>query len=86
MTTILADLEGAIRDASKPHPAIDAKAVKGILEGAKRGINLKRHPLQDDMLGIINPGITELNDNKIPAADLMRRLKPQLQALADRKA
>ena len=83
MTTILADLEGAIREASKAHPAIEAKVVKQILEGAKKGINLKRHPAQDDMLGIINPAITELNDNKVPAADLMRRIKPQLQALAD---
>jgi ABC-type glycerol-3-phosphate transport system substrate-binding protein len=85
MTVILADLEGAIREASKAHPAIDAKAAKGILENAKKGINLKRHPAQDDMLGIINPAITELNDNKTPAADLMRRIKPQLQALADQK-
>jgi hypothetical protein len=29
--------------------------------------------------------MTELNENKINAADLLRRLKPQLQALADQR-
>jgi ABC-type glycerol-3-phosphate transport system substrate-binding protein len=85
MTTILADLEGAIREASKAHPGIDPHAVKQILESAERGVNLKRHPLQDEMLGVINPAITDLNENKVSAADLLRRLKPQLQTLADQK-
>jgi multiple sugar transport system substrate-binding protein len=86
ITTILADVEAAIREASKAHPAINAGAVKKILDGAKKGINLKRHAAQDDMLNVINPALAELNDNKTNAADLMRKVKPQLQALADQKS
>ena len=85
MSTILTDLEVTVREASKPHPAIDARVIKQILETGRKGVNLKRHPNQDEMLRILNPAMTELNENKVPAADLMRRIKPQLQQLADQK-
>lgn len=85
MTTILSDLEVTVREASRPHQAIDARIIKQILETAKKGVNLKRHSNQDEMLRILNPAMAELNENKIPAADLLRRIKPQLQQVADQK-
>jgi multiple sugar transport system substrate-binding protein len=85
LTTLLADLEGALRELAKAHSGVDPKAVKQMIETAKRGVNLKRHINQDEMLRVINPAMTELVENKVPAADLMRRIKPQLQALADQR-
>jgi multiple sugar transport system substrate-binding protein len=85
LTTVLADLEPALKTLAAPHPGVDPKAVKQMIETAKRGINLKKHINQDEMLRVINPAMTELVDGKVPAADLMRRIKPQIQAAADQK-
>jgi ABC-type glycerol-3-phosphate transport system substrate-binding protein len=85
LTTVLGDLEPVLKTHAAPHPAVDPKAVKQMIETAKRGINLKKHINQDEMLRVINPGMTELADGKVPAADLMRRIKPQIQAAADAK-
>lgn len=85
LTTVLSDLEPALKTLAAPHPGVDPKAVKTMIETAKRGINLKKHINQDEMLRVINPAMTELVDGKIPAADLLRRVKPQIQAAADAK-
>jgi multiple sugar transport system substrate-binding protein len=85
MTTILGDVEASVRESSSLHPGVDTRVVRQILETARRGVNLKKHPNQDEMLRVLNPAMTELNENKINAADLLRRLKPQLQALADQR-
>ena len=37
------------------------------------------------MLRVINPAMTELVENKASAGDILRRLKPQVQALVDQK-
>jgi hypothetical protein len=78
LTTVLAE-------AAKPHPAVNPKAVKQMIETARRGVNLKRHINQDEMLRVINPAMTELVENKASAGDILRRLKPQVQALVDQK-
>ncbi|HEX2185717.1 MAG TPA: extracellular solute-binding protein [Chloroflexota bacterium] len=82
MTTILREVEASVRESSSLHPAVDVRVVRQILETARRGVNLKRHPNQDEMLRVLNPAMTELNENRINAGDLLRRLKPQLQSLA----
>ena len=85
LTTVLADVEAALTQAAKPHPAVDPKAVKQMIETARRGVNLKRHINQDEMLRVINAAMTELSENKANAGDVLRRVKPQLQALVDQK-
>ena len=85
LTTVLGDVEAALAQAAKPHPAVDPRAVKQMIETAKRGVNLKRHSNQDEMLRVINPAMTELMENKANAGDILRRLKPQLQVLVDQK-
>jgi hypothetical protein len=85
LTTVLADVEAALTEAAKPHPAISPRAVKQMIETAKRGVNLKRHGNQDEMLRVINPAMTELVENKASAGDILRRLKPQLQAPGEQR-
>ena len=82
---MLADVEAALTEAAKPHPAVNPNAVKQMIGTARRGVNLKRHRNQDEMLRVINPAMTELVENKASAGDILRRLKPQVQALVDQK-
>jgi hypothetical protein len=75
-----------VRDKVKSMPTSDARVVRQVIETHVSQTNLGRHNQQDEMYRVLNPAMTdELMKNTISASELLRRLKPQLQAIAERK-
>jgi multiple sugar transport system substrate-binding protein len=86
MPANLNDLEPYVRETIKSSPGIDAHLIKQVLETHVPQTNLGRHPNQDEMLRLLNPAMdNEFLENKVAPAQFLRRLKPELQAIAEKQ-
>ncbi|MGH2355369.1 MAG: hypothetical protein ACRDJN_27485 [Chloroflexota bacterium] len=65
-------------------PHADSKVVLHALETHVPQVNLSSHKHTDDMLRVLNPAMADLLTGKEAPVPLLKRLKPELQAIADR--
>lgn len=84
LPAILKDVEPWARDDLKRFPHADIKVVLRALETHVPQIRLGEHKHQDDMLRVLNPAMDQLLAGKEAPVPMLKRLKPELQAIADR--
>jgi ABC-type glycerol-3-phosphate transport system substrate-binding protein len=84
LPAILKDVEPWAREDLSRFPHVDAKVVLRALETHVPQINLSGHTHQDDMLRVLNPAMADLLAGEEAPVPLLKRLKPELQAIADR--
>jgi multiple sugar transport system substrate-binding protein len=85
MPARLDHLEAFVKDTTKATPNIDSKLVLEVARNFIPQTLIGRHPNQDAILDAINPQLNELWANKIAPAPMLQGLKPQLQAIVDRR-
>jgi multiple sugar transport system substrate-binding protein len=85
MPARLDHIEAFVKDTIKATPAIDSKLVLDVARNFIPQTLLGRHLNQDAMLDVINPQLNELWANKIAPGPMLKGLKPQLQALVERR-
>jgi ABC-type glycerol-3-phosphate transport system substrate-binding protein len=80
----LSAIEPWTRDQLKRFPNADPKVVLRAVETHVPQINLGAHKWQDDMMRVLNPALDGLVQGKEAPVPMLTRLKPELQAIANR--
>ena len=81
---ILKDIEPWARQDLQKYPQADARVVLKALETHVPNSTLSGHRRQDDILRVTGPALDDLLAGKEAAVPLLKRLKPELQAIVDR--
>jgi ABC-type glycerol-3-phosphate transport system substrate-binding protein len=84
LPAILKDVEPWASKDLERFPHVDSKLILHALQTHVPQTNLGQHKHQDDMLRVLNPAMLDMLNGKEAPVPLLRRLKPELQAIADR--
>ena len=83
LPAILPDVEPWAKEDLARFPHVDVKLLVRVLETHVPQVNLSSHPGTDDMLRVLNPAMTDLLAGKEAPVPLLKRLRPELQVIAD---
>jgi ABC-type glycerol-3-phosphate transport system substrate-binding protein len=84
LPAIAKDIEPWAREDVKRFPAVDVRVVLRAIETHAPNSRLSGHPKQDEILRVTGPALDGLLEGKEAPVPLLRRLKPELQAIIDR--
>jgi multiple sugar transport system substrate-binding protein len=84
LPAILKDVQPWAEGDLKRFPQADVNVVQQALATMVPQVNLSGHKWQDDMLRVLNPAMEGMLLGKEAPVPLLKRLKPELQAIADR--
>ncbi|HEX2037824.1 MAG TPA: extracellular solute-binding protein [Chloroflexota bacterium] len=85
MPARLDHLEPFVKDTITATPQVSSRLVLEVARNFVPQTNLGRHPNQDAMYDVINPQLTELWNNTVAPATMLKGLRPQLEALMGRQ-
>lgn len=80
----LKEVEPWAREELSRYPNADVKALQKVMETHVPQTNLGNHKYQDDMLRVLNPAMNDMLAGKEAPVPMLKRLKPELQAIASR--